>query len=230
MLLPTEVPPPTEQTLKTFCRVFLMTEFHHSIPVLSNGDGVTVYIIKCSFICRKIGLKGWKISPNVALCCDSKTECVAWKQSGSFHTKWCLMDKRRVKQTGNGFLESESGCKRNSKHDSCGQWVSNNLLPNSTLEPGFPWRIALETVRLWLHKLEFHVFTPRKGIFVDGHKRPEVDSYRTEFLRKLMKIGFHHVAGSNWGSQTGFYGRHWATNQWQKVQTSTFSWREYSSV
>ena len=45
---------------------------------------------------------------------------------------------------------------------------------------------------MWLHELGFQVLTPRKGIFVDGHERPDVVAYRREFLRKLMKTGFLH--------------------------------------
>ena len=67
-------------------------------------------------------------------------------------------------------------------------WVNNTLLPNSTLEPGFPRSIALETARVWLHELGFHVLTPRKGIFVDWHERPDVVAYD----RELMEIEFLH--------------------------------------
>ena len=31
------------------------------------------------------------------------------------------------------------------------RWVNETLLPNSTLEPGFPLKICLETARTWLH-------------------------------------------------------------------------------
>ena len=35
------------------------------------------------------------------------------------------------------------------------QWVNNDLLPNSTLEPGYPRRVSVETARKWLHDLGF---------------------------------------------------------------------------
>ena len=72
------------------------------------------------------------------------------------------------------------------------KWVNKNLLPNCTLEPGFPRNISIETGRKWLHNLGFEVLTAKKGIFIDGHERPDVISYRTEFLRKMVKIGFLH--------------------------------------
>ncbi len=31
-------------------------------------------------------------------------------------------------------------------------WVNNSLLPNSTLEPGFPRKVCLKTARKWLHQ------------------------------------------------------------------------------
>ena len=49
-------------------------------------------------------------------------------------------------------------------------WVNNELLPNTTLEPGFPRSISVETVRRWLHHLGFEYLSPKKGSFVDGHE------------------------------------------------------------
>ena len=57
------------------------------------------------------------------------------------------------------------------------EWVNNDLLPNSTLEPGYPQNISLETARKWLHQLSFEFITPQKGIFVDGHERDDVVEY-----------------------------------------------------
>ena len=37
------------------------------------------------------------------------------------------------------------------------QWVDNELLPNYTLDPGYPRRVSLETARKWLHDLGFDV-------------------------------------------------------------------------
>ena len=62
------------------------------------------------------------------------------------------------------------------------------LSSNSTLEPGYPRKIS----GLWLHHLGFEVLTVRKGIFIDGHERPDVIDARKLFLRKMTKIGFLH--------------------------------------
>lgn len=76
------------------------------------------------------------------------------------------------------------------------KWVNKTLLPNSTLEPGFPRRISVETARKWLHEMGFEVLTAKKGIFVDGHERPDVVESRAKFLRKMVKLGFLHFTNA----------------------------------
>ena len=76
------------------------------------------------------------------------------------------------------------------------KWVNKTLLPNSTLEPEFPRRVSVETSRKWLHEMGFEVVTARKGIFVDGHERPDVIESRKTFLRKMVKIGFLHFTNA----------------------------------
>ena len=74
--------------------------------------------------------------------------------------------------------------------------MNESLLPNSTLEPGFPRKIGLETAHIWLHHLGFEVLTVRKGIFIDGHERTDVIESRKLFLRKMTKIGFLHFTNA----------------------------------
>jgi hypothetical protein len=76
------------------------------------------------------------------------------------------------------------------------KWVNKTLLPNSTLEPGFPRRVSVETSRKWLHEMGFEVLTARKGIFIDGHERLDVIESRKTFLRKMVKIGFLHFTNA----------------------------------
>ena len=73
------------------------------------------------------------------------------------------------------------------------KWVNKTLLPNSTLEPGFPRRVSVETSRKWIHEMGFEVLTARKGIFIDG---PDVIESRKTFLRKMVKIGFSHFTNA----------------------------------
>ena len=76
------------------------------------------------------------------------------------------------------------------------RWVNEALLPNSTLEPGFPRKIGLETARKWLHHLGFEVLSAKKGIFIDGHERDDVVESRKLFLRKMVKLGFLHFTNA----------------------------------
>ena len=75
-------------------------------------------------------------------------------------------------------------------------WVNESMFPNSTLEPGFPRKISLETARLWLHHLGFEVLTMQKGIFIDGHEREDVVDSHKLFLRKMTKLGFLHFTNA----------------------------------
>ena len=70
------------------------------------------------------------------------------------------------------------------------QWVNEDLLPNTALEPGFLRKISLETGRKWMHELGFEVVTKKKGTFSDGHEREDVVQYRKSFLRKMVGLGF----------------------------------------
>ena len=70
------------------------------------------------------------------------------------------------------------------------QWVNNELLPNSVLEPGYPRRVSVETARKWLHDLGFDILQLSKGVFIDGHERSDVVESRVNFLRKMTKSGF----------------------------------------
>ena len=76
------------------------------------------------------------------------------------------------------------------------QWVNEDLLPNATLEPGFPRSIALESGRKWMHKLGFEVVHAKKGTFIDGHERDDVVAYRKVFLRKMVALGFLNASNA----------------------------------
>ena len=67
------------------------------------------------------------------------------------------------------------------------QWVNNELLPNTVLDPGYPRSVS---ARKWLHDLGFDVLQMSKGVFIDGHERPDVVESRKTFLRKMTECGF----------------------------------------
>ena len=66
------------------------------------------------------------------------------------------------------------------------QWVNCDLLPSESLAPGHPRSISIQTARIWMHELGFSVIDKKKGIYIDGHERPDVVSYRKKFLRKMI--------------------------------------------
>lgn len=74
--------------------------------------------------------------------------------------------------------------------------MNDDLLPNETLEPGFPRKIAVETVRKWMHEMEFEVVAKKKGTFVDGHERDDVVEYHEIFLRRLVSLGFLNASNA----------------------------------
>ena len=45
------------------------------------------------------------------------------------------------------------------------QWVNDDLLPNETLEPGFPRKVSVETSRKWMIELGFNVVRKKKGTY-----------------------------------------------------------------
>ena len=76
-------------------------------------------------------------------------------------------------------------------HSFC-QWINETLLPNESLEPGFPRRVSVETARRWLHELGFETLSSSKGLFFDGHEREDVVEARGAYLLKMAEIGFLH--------------------------------------
>ena len=67
------------------------------------------------------------------------------------------------------------------------QWLNNELLPNTVLDPGYPRSVSVETARKWLHDLGFYVLQMSKGVFIDGHERPDVVESRENFLGKILR-------------------------------------------
>ena len=75
-------------------------------------------------------------------------------------------------------------------------WVNKTLLPNSALDPGFPRSISCETGRRWLHSMGFFVKKSSKGIYVDGHERPDVVDSRKTFIYRMVELGFLHSSNA----------------------------------
>ena len=69
------------------------------------------------------------------------------------------------------------------------QCVNEDLLVNTTLEPSFPQKIAVETTKKWMHELGFSVVHKKKGTLVDSHERDDV-MYRNKFLQRMASLSF----------------------------------------
>lgn len=49
-------------------------------------------------------------------------------------------------------------------------------------------KIADSTIRRWLRKLGYEPHTHRKGLYVDGHERPDVKKKRVEYLDEIQRL------------------------------------------
>lgn len=72
------------------------------------------------------------------------------------------------------------------------EWVNEDLLPNSNLEPGFPRKVSIDLAQRWLHRMGFEVLSPKKGMYIDGHEREDEVKERGIFLKKMAELGFVH--------------------------------------
>ena len=73
---------------------------------------------------------------------------------------------------------------------------ANGWLPDDRPPP----QIKQSAARNYLHWLGFHQAVCGKGVFVDGHDRPDVVLYRPEFCAKYME---YYRQGPNWYKMPG---------------------------
>lgn len=113
-------------------------------------------------------------------------------KQGKYQRTGVLWSSEDLNKKARKFVRNNSNVKgrANLTVGSFSEWINNELLPNTTLEPGFPRKVSLETARKWLHELGFRVLDKKKGTFVDGHERDDMVEYRATFLRKLVGLGF----------------------------------------
>lgn len=60
------------------------------------------------------------------------------------------------------------------------------IIPGLGLDLG-KHKIQENTARRWLHKLGYSVTEAKKGVYFDGHERPDVVAYRKIFLKEVKK-------------------------------------------
>ena len=73
------------------------------------------------------------------------------------------------------------------------QWVNNDLLPSSDLQPNLPRMISVRTATCWLHRLGFRKVGHKKGAYVDAHKREDVVAHRREYLDMMKALRDTHL-------------------------------------
>ena len=134
-----------------------------------DKNGKTILVGE--FTPSKMWVNSWRANKNITreLVCCGQT-----KNSTKCHLSY-VPANAAVKVKSN--MTSMEVCK----------WMNKTLLPNSNLEPGFPCQISIETSRKWIHEMDFEVLTGRKGIFVDGHERPDVIESGKIFPTKMVK-------------------------------------------
>ena len=119
-------------------------------------------------------------------------------KQGRYQRSGVLWNNEELNKLAADYVQNNSSVKGKpnmTTFDFC-KWVNKTLLPNSTLEPGFPRKVSVSTCQRWLHHLGFEVVTPRRGIYYDRHEREDVVEYRKEYLRKMVKIGFIHFTNA----------------------------------
>ena len=113
-------------------------------------------------------------------------------KQGAYQRSGVLWTNEQLNKKASRYIR-ENAAKKGASNLTAGsfcQWVNEELLPNATLEPGFPRKVGVETARKWMHEMGFQVLTSKKGSFVDGHERPDVVEYRKRFLRRMVGLGF----------------------------------------
>lgn len=119
-------------------------------------------------------------------------------QQGKYQRSGVLWTSELLNRKATKFVRENSNKKGQPNLTIAGfcHWVNNDLLPNETLEPGYPRKISVETARQWMHQLGFEVVCKRKGTYVDGHEREDVVEYRQTFLRRMTSLGFLNASNA----------------------------------
>lgn len=74
--------------------------------------------------------------------------------------------------------------------DALRRHLINEIFPSLSSEnvDNIPQTIATRTMQRWLHKLGFLRSRAKKGVYVDGHNRPDVIKARKNFLDRLKEL------------------------------------------
>ena len=205
--------PPVDMIEDDACSLEVMETFVESwVQALDHEDRKSLAVLLCFVLVKELSftetnaaaLAARVISKNEKTVRHWRTDVVSnggalsESNQGRYQRTGVLWANEELNKKATEYVRSNAAVKGKPNMTSiefC-KWVNKTLLPNSTLEPGFPRRVSVETSRKWLHEMGFEVVTARKGIFVDGHERPDVIESRKNFLRKMVKIGFLHFTSA----------------------------------
>ncbi|GES92520.1 hypothetical protein RCL_jg28850.t1 [Rhizophagus clarus] len=120
------------------------------------------------------------------------SKCVrAWAKSYTLYND--IPQIGRGKYSGKSLLEDEgvrlkvSSYLRKMKHNvtihNFCDYISSEILPSLGIET--KTTISTRTVNRWLKKMGFVYDRYQKGMYVDGHERPDVVEYRKQFLEEI---------------------------------------------
>ena len=74
---------------------------------------------------------------------------------------------------------------------------NETMLQAANFPENFPKKIGLTTARKFLHDLGFsRTDTSKRGVYKDGHERPDVVSYRKVYVQRLQTLEKNHSAPS----------------------------------
>ena len=111
-------------------------------------------------------------------------------KDGTSAQKYCGLQRSLTKKQ-----PSSSANVKGQPNLTCGdfcQWLNNNLLSASCLEPSFPRKTLADTERKWMHHLGFEPLSSSKCMYFDGHERVNIVISRNDFVHTMCKIGFLH--------------------------------------
>ena len=178
------------------------------ISVELERDDRTKVAVLLVQVCIQLGLRV-KEASTAAGELVGKTERTVreWRQDffrneGSFreyqrgkHVRQSIIDDEAARKEAMKFVRENAYKKGKPNMTACmfHLWVNSDLLPCLTLDPSLPRKIGVETARLWLHELGFQPLKRTKGLYIDGHERPDVVQYMKSFLTKLSDLEQSHL-------------------------------------
>ena len=188
----------TDHIAETFCEEW--------VSQLDRDDRVALGLFLCSQMTRHLEIMETRAAELAGLMIGKSNKTIhEWKkqfydndgvipesQQGKYLWSGVLWSNEDLNKKASSYIR-ENACVKGQPNLTIAkfcEWVNEDLLFNSTLEPGFPCKIATETARKWMHELGFNVMCKKKGTFVGGHERDDVVEYRKTFLRRMVALGF----------------------------------------